>query len=153
MTIDDIEYSKDGKLVWSRTKGRSIQGNEIGWVSKHGYREMQLDNQRKKVHHVVWFLHTGQWPTMLDHINGNRLDNRIENLRTCSSQENARNTAGWKNRELPRNVYSTQYGKYRAALCIGGKFKQIGTFDTIDEADKAATTAREVNYGAFSGYR
>lgn len=153
MKIDDLDYTPTGELIWRRTKGRAKKGSLVGWIhNKHGYREMNLDGVRKKVHHVVWFLHRGEWPEMLDHINGIRDDNRIENLRECTAAENARNRKKKDNRTLPRNVYySLTEGKYRVYLTIDGKTKSFGTFSELDTADKIAQQARDEYYGAFAG--
>jgi len=153
MKLSDVGYNRLGELVWLRTKGRAIQGAPVGWVNKkHGYREMNIDGKRKKVHHVVWFLHTGEWPDMLDHINGIRDDNRIENLRVCTAVENSRNRKKTTRRLLPRSVYYTNNKeKYRVSVQVDGKFKHIGVFSDLKEAETAAKQARELYYGAFAG--
>lgn len=151
MKLSDVGYDETGNLIWLKTKGRAKQGAFVGWVSTHGYREMQIEGERKKVHHVVWFLHKGEWPVMLDHINGNRLDNRIENLRTCTSRQNSSNRKK-RDRKLPRNVYHTiPKGKYRVYLQVEGKHISFGTYSELDEADTVAKQARELYYGAFAG--
>lgn len=152
MNISDVTYEiETGKLFWSRTKGRAKKGEEVGWVSKHGYRECSIEGKRRKVHHVIWYLVNGVWPDMLDHINGNKLDNRIENLRPCSYAENARNRSKTE-RELPRNVYPAKTkGKFKVSLQVNGKHHSFGVFDSLEMADTVAKQARELYYGAFAG--
>lgn len=157
MKIEDIEYCTDGTLKWNKTKGRAKQGDTAGWKSIQGYQEMSLDGKRIKVHHVVWFLHHGYWPTMLDHINGIRTDNRIENLRTCTARENSRNRSVKTYRELPRNVYyecrqkDKTIKKYRVYLTINGKNVSFGVYSDLNEAAKVAEQARKEHYGEFAG--
>ncbi len=152
MNISDVIYEVEtGKLFWSVTKGRSKKGEEVGWISKQGYRECSFDGKRRKVHHVIWYFFHNEWPEMLDHINGNKLDNRISNLRKCTSEENARNRKT-TTRTLPRNVYHAKTkGKYRVVLNVEGKPKSLGVFDSVEAADSVAKQARELYYGAFAG--
>ena len=151
MKLSDVGYNEAGELVWLQTKGRAIQGTPVGWISKHGYREMEIDGKRKKVHHVVWFLNKGEWPDVLDHINGDRSDNRIENLRTCTVRQNSSNRKK-KDRYLPRNVYrAATEGKYRVSLQVEGKHISFGVFSDLETANTVAEQARELHYGAFAG--
>ena len=151
MQLSDLGFNEEGVLVWLKTKARAKQGTPAGRIGKQGYRELQVDGVRKKVHHVVWFLHHGEWPEMLDHINGIRHDNRIENLRKCTYHQNSTNRKK-KNRELPRNVYKTvPEGKYRVSLQFKGKHMSFGVFSDLEMADIVARQARELYYGAFAG--
>jgi len=114
-----------------------------------GYLSGQLAKRTYRAHRVAWALHYGEWPAgQIDHINGDRRDNRISNLRHVSNQENAKNakmpvtnTSGYVGvyRYEPRN-------KWRAAIGVSGKVKTIGYFDSKEEAYKARMKA-EVEYG------
>jgi hypothetical protein len=149
MTLDDVVY-KNGKLYWTSTKGRALCGKEVGSITPYGYLECRINNKRKMIHHVVWFLHHGYWPKMLDHLDGDRLNNKIENLRECSTAENSRNRVG-SFRELPRNVYLNNNGSFRVALTVDYKQVVIGTFNNLDEAEQAAERARNEYFGKFQG--
>jgi len=84
-----------GKLYWKNKPQRSpIRiGNEVGSIDSQGYRTVRLMTKRYKAHRVVWHMHHGKWPNQIDHINGNRDDNCIENLRSVTIRENALNQA------------------------------------------------------------
>lgn len=153
MNLNDISYDMgSGTLVWRTTKGRAIKGEKVGWLSKHGYIEAQVQGKRFKAHHLVWYIHHGYFPKQLDHIDGDRTNNKIENLRECTTVENARNRKKKNNRALPRNVYHAKTkGKYRVYLTIEGKQISFGTFSDLRLADSVAKQARELYYGAFAG--
>lgn len=87
-------------------------------------------------HQVAWFLFNESWPDkMIDHINGDRQDNRIVNLRLVDSNQNARNR-----RKLTKPTTSQYKGvyrrgdKYRAYIYLNGKVVSLGTYSTEKEA-------------------
>lgn len=88
----------------------------------------------------------------VDHINGNGLDNRRENLRVCTHAENAQNsrtpsnnTSGWKGA-----CYCKKRRMYESYIRIGGKKKHLGRFFTAREAARAYNDAAIFHYGEFA---
>lgn len=111
-----------------------------------GYRHGSIMGSNYKAHRVIWRMVTGCAPDQIDHINGNRADNRIENLRDVSLPENARN------RQLPVNntsgvigVYFWKKGEIEYWVAQVGE-KQSKYFQTFDDA-VAARKAAEIEYG------
>jgi hypothetical protein len=141
---DQVTYTKEGKLVWTNPRKKSLTGAECGHVTKNGYRAMFCENRRTTAHHVVWYLHHGVWPDTrydIDHINMDKLDNRIENLRLVPRAVNALNN---KALGVSRN------GKgWRARV---GQ-KHIGTFQNREDAIIAARKLKEqlIKEGVFCG--
>jgi hypothetical protein len=86
------------------------------------------------VHRLVWLYFNDSLPPLLDHINRNKEDNRIENLRPLSFTENARNCGDkhYKN-QLPRGV-TMQRGKYKAQIKLNGKTTHIGIYPSEAQA-------------------
>ncbi|UOL49228.1 HNH endonuclease [Stenotrophomonas phage BUCT603B1] len=87
-----LEYRHTGELVWRETWNAQCRAGQVaGSLNCTGYRRIRIDGTRYRAHRLVWLLHTGKHPDdQLDHINGVRDDNRIENLRECTNAENAR---------------------------------------------------------------
>ena len=102
--------------------------------------------QKVYLHHYVWELEHGSKPDglLLDHINRNTLDNRIENLRLADDATNNRNTTARKRtQDLPRNVYY-KAGKYVVSFTVNGKSEHLGRYDTLEEAKPVAAVARKI---------
>lgn len=107
-----------------------------------------------RAHVVAWAMGTGSWPDgQIDHINGDRLDNRLSNLREVSSVENGRN-------QKLRNTNSSgingvhwrkDVAKWAACICVDGKTKHLGSFETVEDAAKARAAA-DLKYGFHSNH-
>ena len=121
--------------------------------AKNGYLVGNIFYRRYYAHRVIWALVHGKWPDRdIDHINGDRADNRLCNLREATNAENAynmktpaHNTSGYKG--VGWHV-ATQ--RWRAQITVDGAYKHLGMFDTAEEAHAAYVTAAEKNYGKFA---
>lgn len=85
---------------------------------------------------------------VIDHINGNRLDNREKNLRICSQKENSRNRKYKSSRVYP-GVKLVPSGRYQVSIGVDYKGIYLGTFDTVEEAIKIKKEAEEKYFGDF----
>lgn len=130
----------DGCLFWRQTSGRGRTDRPIGSMARNGYLLVNwpCKSKRRKllVHRLVWLYFNDTLPPLLDHINRNKEDNRIENLRPLSFSENARNCGDkhYKN-QLPRGV-TMQRGKYKAQIKIKGKTRHIGIYSSVEQASQ-----------------
>jgi hypothetical protein len=100
-------------------------------------------------HRVAWAMHYGEWPEgVIDHINGDGLDNRISNLRSVGAAENGKNAKLSKNnRSGVPGVSITREGNWKARIGHNMASITIGTFKTFDEAVAARRNAeRELGY-------
>jgi hypothetical protein len=87
-----------GRFTWIKKVYRNtIVGSEAGTVARNGYRYVTFRGQKILAHRLAWLFHHGeQPPAQIDHINRERLDNRVSNLRSASSSLNNHNRSGVK---------------------------------------------------------
>jgi len=119
-----------------------------------GYCTGRIFNKCFYAHRVIWLLETGEWPKdQIDHINGDRSDNRISNLRQVSNAENARNMKRRKNK--PDGVTGVYWDKltqkWRAQICDSGRRIHIGLFDDMETA-AAARMAKQTELGFHASH-
>ena len=152
---DNYDYHKDGGFIRLKPRGSQKAGSLLfGKKEKTGYMRMPINYDVFSVHRVIWKWHHGDEPEFIDHINGNRSDNRIENLRPVTKAENS------ANRALSKNNTSGFFGvkeynykgvnKFAWAIRHKGK-KHQGYTKTIGEAvEKYIAVARELNPVLFT---
>jgi hypothetical protein len=124
----------------------SVIGEEVGSVNRvNGYRYIRIDGRAYLHHRLAWFYVHGQWPDdQIDHIDGNRLNNSVVNLRPASSKQNRENRElSTSNKTGYRGVfYRKDKDKYRASVKHNGKSQHLGYFNTAEEAAVVAKNAR-----------
>jgi hypothetical protein len=133
---------EDGKVFWKEDRTPKIKaGDRAGTFTTSGYRTISVSQRKVYEHRAVWMLCHGSAPNMLDHINGNKVDNHIENLRELSSVGNSR-----AHRNQKKGVTSKYRGvhlnkvskKFVAQISDGSSRKRwIGLFTCEVEAAKA----------------
>ena len=97
-------------------------------------------------HRAAYWMHYGELPKIIDHVNGNTFDNRICNLRESSYLQNNRNCSLQKNNKTGRVGVRVCDGRFYAAIGNKGKNIHLGVFDSFEDACKARSDA-EVKYG------
>ena len=135
-------------LTWTqRFEGKEAFGSK----NKNGYRSSPVWGSKKYTgHSVAWAIFYGEWPSdQIDHINGDRSDNRIKNLRSVSNADNTKNRATPKcNTSGAQGVQKRkESGRYRAFINADKKRIWLGTYDTFDEALAVRKSAeRDLGY-------
>ncbi len=153
-----FSYS-DGHLVWLS------RPNDLPWTSRYagkmaggkpkgrGYVYVRYSGKFHAVHRVIWAWHNGEIPagTEIDHANRNPLDNRIENLRTATRSQNARNRESRSNKTGCRGVVTYPgSSKFYVRIAAGGVRHAVGSFDTLEQAELAYRNASRALHGEFS---
>lgn len=148
-----LDYnSETGEFIWKISPSRNIKvGTRAGVVNKTGYRLISINNIRYKAGRLAWFYHYGEWPSdetpQIDHINGNRSDDRIANLRQVTDEQNSRNQKVRSTNTSGRTgvQFHKPRGKWMAVIRNNGKYECLGYFNTFEEA-VAARKAAEIKY-------
>lgn len=100
----------------------------------------------KRIHRMILDAPSG---VEIDHINGDKLDNRRSNLRTCTRTENNRNVGARGGTSKYKGVHSAS-GRWRASICVDKQMIQLGSFDTEASAALAFNAAARAYHGAFA---
>lgn len=133
-----------GALFWKEARGTARKGDPAGHLNGTGYLHVGLAGRKLRVNRIVWAMHHGSWPSgEVDHIDGDPLNNRIENLRDVTHGVNM------MNRRRPRADSSVgvlgverHHDKFRVRIRVDGKQLTVGRFDTVEEAGAAYLQAQ-----------
>lgn len=128
-----------GTFLWKvRTAHRSKVGDVAGSLNGQGYRYIKLLGRGYRANRLAWLYVNGEWPKdQVDHINGDRGDDRISNLRDCSNAQNA------QNRNAPQGCYKTKKGAgYFSVVTVDGERHYLGRFSSAAEAREAYSAAK-----------
>lgn len=149
-----LDYSPEtGAFKWRVDRGTNkLKGKPAGVSSNGcGYRAIFIDGRSYLAHRLAWFYCTGAWPKgPLDHINGNRADNRLSNLRCATSAGNRANSAVNKNCKTGIKGVQFRHGRWRSKITHSGKTRHLGVFDTPAEASAAYIKAAAAQFGEFA---
>jgi hypothetical protein len=154
------QFSYDGETgLITRLVSRSnavAAGVTSANASSRGYLRIWIDGRSYKAHRVAWALHNGEWPTgQVDHINGDRADNRITNLRIATqSEQNANSSKRRNSKSGIRGVsFHRATGKHTARLTVQGRLVLSSYHDTSEAAAAAYRTAHNQHFGSFSVFK
>jgi hypothetical protein len=145
-----FEY-KDGNLYWKNPVQKQNIGKVVGFDSGHGYKRVDIKGKQFSVHRIVFLMHHGYLPKMIDHIDGNGTNNAIENLReTDSSKNNFNSVYKNKNKSGYRNVfYNEERNNWTIYITINKKTKFFGSYEDVELAGLVAEEARRKYHGEF----
>ena len=147
--IELYDY-KNGSLFWKKSSGCIKSGDTVGCYS-HGYKVTSFRKKRYYIHQIVFLLHHGYIPKLIDHIDGNKENNDILNLREATKSQNAcnskmrlDNTTGHKG-----VVWHKKAKKWLVRVSHNKITENIGLFDDFEFACFVSDEARKKYHGEF----
>ena len=147
--------SGSGLFKWLNGGNGKLRGGTAGCLMKSKYVCIRIDNKLFYAHRLAWLYTTGDWPAnQIDHINLDRSDNRMCNLREATLSENNRNT---KVRSDSKSGIKGAYknrrgGRYYSKIMFNGVIYRLGSFSTAEEAHKAYCDKADELFGEFANY-
>jgi len=129
-------------------------GKEVGSIRDDGYERIRVNGGLYYSHRLVWLYTTGKWPkSCIDHINGNRSDNRLRNIRLATYENNQgnkgkmpNNTSGFK------GVFKAPNGNWIARIGVKNKKVSLGTYSDKKQAHEAYKFGATQYHGEFANY-
>ena len=141
-----LDYNAStGIFTWIARPSKAVKlGHIAGSSNNAGYITIGIQGKVYKAHRLAWLYITGKWPSgLMDHINGNKSDNRFENLRDIGPRGNSENVRqpNKRNKSGFMGVIWFQ-NKWRASITINRKTQRIGDYNTPEEAHEAYVDAK-----------
>lgn len=142
--LHEIFEYRDGVLYWKPKPAGTIDGN--------GYMQTGINGRYFKNHRIIFLMHHGYLPDLIDHIDGNKLNNKIENLREATESQNNYNKRLQKNnRSGVKGVHWVKrFKKWRVRIGFDGKDVHVGYFEKYEDAVSAATKTRSKLHKTFA---
>jgi len=142
---------KDGDLYRKTKQGMTVAGWET--VCNHKkYRKVSVNGKTLYVHHIIFEMHYGYRPKVIDHIDGDSLNNKIENLREATQSQNIANskksrgnTSGYKGVTFRKDTQ-----RWAAQIMVNYKHISLGCFGTPEEAAAAYERGAQKYFGEYS---
>jgi len=135
--LQELFAYQDGELIYKKCRGRQPAGSIAGTKHHTGYHQISVDKKIYLKHRLVYQYHYGdlEQEQQIDHIDRDKSNNRIENLRVVDQTQNNYNTKVRKDNELGVKGVSTAHsGRYYSRIAHNGKTEYLGIYDTIEEA-------------------
>lgn len=144
-----LHYDLDtGVFRWRvRAAANVKEGDIAGCINGTGYRYIVINGKMHRAHRLAWFWVKGKWPAGdIDHINGDKDDNRLVNLRVVTNSQNQKNAKINSRNTTGVAGVSLRSGKFIARITHEGRRVSLGSFGTLIEAAEARRDA-ELLYG------
>jgi hypothetical protein len=154
-TVRRLFTYDNGELIENTTRGQNKYakaGAIVGSFTSNGYKVTKICGKAYKLHRLIFLYHFGYMPKFIDHVNGDRSDNRIENLREATRNDNARNIGkkGGTTSAYKGVFWVNGIKNWKAAASYNGKCYHIGTYHTEEEAAQAYNDFASTKFGEFA---
>lgn len=153
--VSECFEHRDGKLYWKKVAHPNKQylvGTEAGSIHKTGYRHVTWMGSIHKVHRLIYLLVNGYLPKEIDHINGDRLDNSLANLREVTRSQNQYNKSMCRNNTSGfRGVsWHNKSKAWSVRISVSGCGMHFGYFKDLELAGLVADEARAKYHGQYT---
>jgi hypothetical protein len=151
--LREIFDYKDGKLYYKKKYAKTIRlGKKAGRLTSNGYWEISLHDKPYKAHRIIFMMFYGYFPKQVDHIDGNRINNKIENLREANNTLNQYNSKLRKDSKsgIKGVRWYPNYKKWVVDCRVNGKRHHLGYFEDLNEAKIKLTEFRQQHHGEFA---
>lgn len=137
-----LDYNPDTGIFYKNNKA-------VGGKDEKGYVRLSIDGHHYRAHRIAWLLMFGKWPLeQIDHINGNRFDNRIENLRQATNGQNQHNKKIFN--KIKGISKHSKSGKWHARIMLDKKHISLGLYDCPAAASFAYQVAADLHFKEFA---
>ncbi|MEX9566100.1 HNH endonuclease [Morganella morganii] len=146
---------ESGLFFWNESRGKAKKGDKAGYVMSNGYIGISFNKRIYKAHRLAWFFMNGEMPALeIDHINCDKSDNRICNLREVSRTENIRNRGMHKrNSSGVKGVsWKGSRGKWETRIGHMNGRIHLGMFSDLELAELVVSEAREKYHGEYANH-
>ncbi len=154
--LNEIFEYRNGHLFWKvDRRGNKLKGKQASRLKKsNGYCEVTINKKNHYVHRIIFMMFYGYWPEQIDHIDGNRSNNLLPNLREATNAQNNRNTkTRASNTTGFKGVYfHNQNNRFVARITVDYKCISLGCYKTAEEAHQAYTKAASELHGNFARF-
>lgn len=140
-----------GLFTWKvKLANATLIDGDAGWLNKDGYLSIQINSKEYRASRLAWLYMTGEWPKdEIDHKNLIKSDDSWLNLREANHTQNMYNKPTYKNNRLGIKGVGMRNGKFRARINVNGKSKDLGLFNTAEEAKEAYNKIALLERGVF----
>lgn len=150
-----LSYNPEtGLFTWTLPQSRRAKsGSVAGSRRPNGYINIGVDGVRYLAHRLAWLYMHGEFVKEIDHANGNRSDNRLSNLRSCSRENNAHNLSKPSHGHTSRHKgvhWAADRDKWATQICFRGKRKLVGRYKDEDAAGAAYDWHAVQLFGEFA---
>jgi HNH endonuclease/AP2 domain len=154
--LNEIFEYKDGNLFWKVDRGNNkVKGKKANKTKKsNGYQEVKIHSKGYYAHRVIFMMIHGRWPEQIDHIDGDRSNNLLSNLREANNAQNNRNTklrstntSGFKGVSFYKSA-----NRYIAKITVNYQSIHLGCFKTPEEAHDVYKQAALKLHGDFAKF-
>lgn len=151
---DYLDY-KEGKLFWKKQPSSVINvGSEAGHTNFRGYVQIKIFNKRYYAHRIIFFMFNGYFPQEVDHIDGNKSNNKIENLRDSTKSQNNMNVRKRKDNTsgIKGVTWDKRCKKWKAQGQANKKRYYLGSYEDIEMATQVINEFRKQHHNEYARF-